>query len=50
MSSYPTRNRELQKKIAKQFEKLKNTILAYFQAKIRWERPRMSENKKKSFR
>ena len=35
MSSYPTQNREFQK-IAKKFEKLKNTIMALFQAKISW--------------
>ena len=33
--SYPTRNREFQK-IAKKFKKLKNTIMASFQAKIGW--------------
>ena len=36
------------KKIAKKFKKLKKkTIMASFQAKISWERPRKSENKKK---
>ena len=44
MSSYPTRNREF-KKIAKKF---KNTIVAFFQAKISWGRPRKRENKKKN--
>ena len=39
------------KKIAKKFKKLKKkTIMASFQAKISWERPRKNENKKKSFR
>ena len=33
--SYPTRNREFQK-IVKKFKKLKNTIMASFQAKIGW--------------
>ena len=44
MSSYPTRNRKFQK-IAKQFKKLKTTILATFQANISWERPRKKEKK-----
>ena len=43
MSSYPTRNRKLKKKIAK---KLKNTIVASFQAKISRGRPRKREKKK----
>ena len=52
MSSYPTRNRKLKKKIAKKFKKFKTNILATFQAKISWEWPRKRENKKKkkSFR
>ena len=33
------------KKIAKKFQKLKNTIMATFQAKIGWKRPRKRENK-----
>ena len=48
MSSYLTRNRELKKKSAKKFKKLKNTIMASIQAQIRWERLRRSENKKNS--
>ena len=32
------------KKIAKKFKKLENTIIACFQAKIRWERSRKREN------
>ena len=48
MSSYPTWNREFQK-IAKKFKKLKNTIMASFQTKIGWERPRKRENKKNHF-
>ena len=32
-------------KIAKKFKKLKNTIMASFQAKTGWKRPRMRENK-----
>ena len=42
MSFYPTRNREFQKK-SKKFKKLKNTIMASFKAKIRWERLRKCE-------
>ena len=38
--SYPTRNRKLKKKA----KKLKNTIMASFQAKI-WKRQRKIENK-----
>ena len=45
MSSYPTRNKILQKN-SKKFKKLENTIIASFQAKISWERPRKRENKK----
>ena len=41
--SYPTRYKEFQK-IAKQFKKLKKTIMASFQAKTSWESPRESEN------
>ena len=44
MSSYPTRNREF-KKIAKKFEKLKNTIMASCQAKIDWKTLGERENK-----
>ena len=47
MSSSPTRNRKFKKKIAKKFKKLENTIIASFQGKIGWERPRNRENKKK---
>ena len=36
------------KKIAKHFKKLGHTIIASFQAKIDWERPRKRENKKKN--
>ena len=32
-------------KIAKNFKKLKNTIMASFQAKTGWKRPRRRENK-----
>ena len=32
------------KKIAEKFKKLENTIIASFQAKIGWGRPRMREN------
>ena len=34
------------KKNCKKFKKLQNTIIASFQAKIAWERPRKGENKK----
>ena len=40
---------ENSKKIATKFKKLQNSIIASFQAKIGWERPRKGENKKKSF-
>ena len=40
---------ENSKKKVKKFKKLKNTIMASFRAKIRWERLRKRE-KKKSFR
>ena len=36
---------ENSKKIAKKFEKLNNTIMASFQAKIGWKRMRKRENK-----
>ena len=36
---------ENSKKIAKKFKKLKNTIMASFQANIGWKRPRKRENK-----
>ena len=42
----PTRREiENSKKIAKKFEKLKNTVMASFQAKIGWKRIRKRENK-----
>ena len=42
----PTRREiENSKKIAKKLKKLKNTIMASFQAKIYWGRPRKRENK-----
>ena len=47
MGFNPTQNRNFQK-TAKKFKKLEKTIIASFQAKIGWERPRMRE-KKKSF-
>ena len=37
---------ENSKKITKKFKNLQNTIIASFQAKIGWERPRKIENKK----
>ena len=45
MCCYPTRNRRFQKK-RKKFKKLENTIIASFQTKIGWERPKKRENKK----
>ena len=36
---------ENSKKIAQKFKKLKNTIIASFQAKIRWKRARNREHK-----
>ena len=42
--SYPMHNRKFQKK-AKKFRKLKNSIVASFQAIIRRNRPRKRENK-----
>ena len=36
--------------MAKNIKKLEHNIIASFQAKIGWERPRKRENKKKSFR
>ena len=44
INSYPTRYREF-KKIAKKLKKLKNIIMASFQAKTGWERSRKNENK-----
>ena len=44
--SVPTRRGiENAKKKAKKLKKLKNTIMALFQAKIVWRRPRKRENK-----
>ena len=40
---------ENSKKIAKQFEKLKNSFMASFQAKIGWKRLRKRENKNYRF-
>ena len=48
MSSYPTCNREFQKnskKIQEKLKKKKTTIMASFQDKIGWKRPRKRENK-----
>ena len=42
--SYPTGNRKFQNK-TKKIKKSKNTIVASFQAKIGWKRPRNGENK-----
>ena len=43
--SYPMCNRKFQKKRKKLQKKLKNTIVASFQAKIGWKRLRKRENK-----
>ena len=44
--SVPTqREIEIFKRVAKKFRKLKNTIMASFQSKIGWKRPRKTENK-----
>ena len=46
----PTRNEiENYKKIEKKFKKLKNTIMASFQAKIGWKRMRNREKKNYRF-
>ena len=42
--SDPTRKRKL-KKIAKKFNKVKNSTIASFNAKIGWKRPRKRKNK-----
>ena len=39
-----TRNRKFQKN-SKKFKNFKNTIMAYFEAKIDWERQRKRKNK-----
>ena len=45
--SVPTRRvrEKIKKKIAKKFNKLKDTVMASFQAKIGWKRPRQRKNK-----
>ena len=45
VSSYLIQNRELEKKIARKFKKLKNIIMTLFQAKLGRERPRKKEKK-----
>ena len=48
--SVPTRcGKENEKKKAKKLKKLKNTIMASFQVKIVWKRPRKRENKNYCF-
>ena len=49
MSSYPTRNIKFLKN-SKKIQKIKNIIMASFQAEIGSERLRKIENKRKSFR
>ena len=44
INSYSTRNTEFQKN-SRKLKKLKNTIMASFQAKIDWRRQRKRENK-----
>ena len=46
MNSCPTRNRKFKKKKQKYLKKLKNTIIASFQAKISRGRPRKREKNK----
>ena len=46
MSSYLTHNRKFQKNSKKIQKKSENPIIASFQAKISWKRPRKRENKK----
>ena len=46
VSFLPDATQKIQKKIAKKFKNLKNTILASIQAKIGWKRMRKRENKK----
>ena len=46
MSSYLDRNKKFQKNCKEILKKLKDTIMASFQAKIGWERPRKIEKKK----
>ena len=41
----PGAEKKMQKKKAKKLKKVKNTIMASFQAKIVWKRPRKIENK-----
>ena len=48
MCSYPTRNRKLKKNSKNIQQKLKNTIVASFQAKISRGRPRKREKKNRS--
>ena len=45
----PNPKQRIEKKIAKKFKKLKNTIIASFQVKTGWERSRKSENKNYHF-
>ena len=47
--SLPDAEQKLPKKKAKKLKKLKNTIMASFQAKIVWTRPRERENKNNRF-
>ena len=42
--SYSTRYKKFQRK-GKKFKKIKNIIMASFQAKVGWKSPRMEENK-----
>ena len=45
VSFLPDAKQKIQKKKKKKFKKLKNTIMASFQAKIDWGRPRKREKK-----
>ena len=50
MNSYPTRNRKFKKSSKKIQKKLKNTIVASFQAKNKLGKADKEREKKKSFR
>ena len=41
----PDAQEKIQNKIAKKFNKLKDTVVASFEAKIGWKRPRKRKNK-----
>ena len=45
VSFLPDAQQKIPKKLQKKFKKLKNKVMASFQAKIGWKRPRKRENK-----